>query len=380
MRSFPGALILLVVTSALAHADAPAPLNSGNFQFPGSVSSPGSTQSASLAMSDAWLGDEPFENPAVAPTRGAWLTPMLYHISRQDLRAHNRSLQEQSAFFDGAGGWVGYKAAGWSLFGYAYQPVMRLEENSYLFGPVTASPAPVENSASTREARGGAGVSRKLGPARLGAAVEYTYRTDSYSTADKSGSPVSGTTDVSFSGSGVGGIVGLRVDAGPEKGAGHLSAGLSVRYVPELSLSGEQNTELVTSSSHTTVDVTRQSALESGISVRYAATSQLRLTGGMGGRTAQDWNEFDLTRGEGFRWGVGLDFHDSRDPWTLRFGVGQESDPGSPEPRSGVVGLGIGWLIETTQLDIGVVQHTFSHLGSATCYDDRVMVTIGFPF
>jgi hypothetical protein len=380
MRLLPGALILLILTPALARAAAPPPLNSGNYQFPGAVSSPGSTTSASLGMSDAWLGDEPFENPAVPPQRGVWLTPMLYHISRQDLRAHNRSLSEQSAFFDGAGGWVGYHTGGWSLFGYAYQPVLRLEENSYLFGPVTVSPAPIENSVSTREFRGGAGVSRKLGPARLGAAVEYNYRADSYSTADKSGSPVSGTTDVSFSGSGVGGMVGLRVEAGPEKGAGHLTAGLAVRYLPELSLSGEQNTDLVTFTSHSSVDVKRQSGYESGLSLRYAATSQLRVVGGMGGRTSQDWKEFDVTRGEGFRWGVGLDFHDTRDPWTLRFGVGQESDPGSPEPRSGVVGLGIGWLIETTQLDFGVVQHTFSHLGSATCYDDRVMVTLGFPF
>src|SRR5262245_14102112 len=141
MRLLPGALIPLVMTSTLALAGPPPPINNGNFQFPGSVCSPGSTQSASVGMSDAWLGDEPFENPAVPPTRGVWLTPMLYHISRQDLRAHNRELQEQSAFFDGAGGWVGYKAGGFSLVGYAYQPVMRLEENSYLFGTTAVSPA-----------------------------------------------------------------------------------------------------------------------------------------------------------------------------------------------------------------------------------------------
>ena len=380
MRLIPGALLFTLLGASAALAAPPPPLNSGLYQFPGAVYSPGSTQSGSVAMADAWLADEPFDNPAVPPTRIVSVSPMIYHISRQDLRASNRSLDEQSAYFDGAGSWVGFGKGKWSVFAYAHQPTLRLEDNSYLSGPIGLSPAPTENSVSTREFHGGAGLSRAFGRLRLGAAAEYTKRQDSYSNTDRSGSPVSGTTDVSFSGDAVGGVAGLRLELGPEKGVGQFMAGASVRYLPELKVSGDQSTDLVTLTSTSSVSATRKSGYEGGVSLRYVATSQVRVVGGAGGRTSQEWSGFDVTRGAGFRWGLGVDFHDVRDPWTLRFGLGQESDPGSPEPRSGVVGIGIGWKLDTTQLDFGLVQHNFKHNGSASCYDDRVLITAVIPF
>jgi hypothetical protein len=116
------------------------------------------------------------------------------------------------------------------------------------------------------------------------------------------------------------------------------------------------------------------------VSARVAATDQLRVLVAMGNRTTQEWKGLDLTRGGGFRWSTAVDFHDARDPWTLRFGLGQQSERGTPEPRAFVIGLGMGWVMDTTVLDVGVLRDSFSHLGGATSYEDRVVATVSLPF
>jgi hypothetical protein len=272
------------------------------------------------------------------------------------------------------------RAGSIAVFAYGHQPVLRREENAYLTGPQSASPAPVENSATAREMRGGLGVSAGWKRMRFGLAGEWTYRTDDYLTNDKSGSPLSGSSDVRFSGSGVGGQAGARIDFGPADGAGAFTVGTALRWVPEMKMDGDEASKLVTGGTNGTVHVTRTAGVESGLSARWAATAQTRLLGSAGLHTTQEWKEFGVTRGGGARWGLGVEFHDARDPWTLRFGVGQETQRGTSEPRAGVVGLGIGWKIETTVLDVGAVRHTFSHLGGATSYDDRVMATVAMPF
>src|SRR6185369_16871340 len=110
MRIGPGALILpllTVLSTAAAAQTLPPPLSSPDYHFPGAVASPGSAASAGVGMADAWLGDEPFENPALTAKNRASFSPLLYHMSRQDLRGISRGYSEQSAFFDGAGAWVG---------------------------------------------------------------------------------------------------------------------------------------------------------------------------------------------------------------------------------------------------------------------------------
>src|SRR5690349_14701646 len=115
MRLLPGALIPLVLalaSTAFAAETLPPPLSSPDYHFPGAVASPGSAASAGVGMADAWLGEEPFENPALPAANRASLSPLLYHMSRQDLRGLNRGYTEQSAFFDGAGAWVGMHRGG----------------------------------------------------------------------------------------------------------------------------------------------------------------------------------------------------------------------------------------------------------------------------
>ncbi len=379
MRRFPGSPILLLALAAPALAAPPPPINSSVFDFPGVFAAPASAVSASLGMSDVWLGDEPFENPAVYPVRGVRATPVLYHMSRQDLRAFNRSVSEQSAFFDGAGAWLGTRLGGVGLFGYFNQPVLRLEQNAYLAGPVDGS-VPIENSATVREMRGGLGVSAAWRRVRLGVAGEWTQRDDDYTTTDKSGLPTSGTTETSFSGGAFGGQAGARAELGPASGAGQVTVGAALRWVPQLQVDGTQTSDLVTGFSSSAVSATRGGGVESGISARYAPTAQVRLTGGAGLHTTQVWDGFGVTRGGGTRWGLGLEFHDARDPWTLRLGLGQEAQRGTPEPRAGNVGIGMGWVIDTTVLDLALARRTFAHLGGASSYEDRALAQVTVLF
>src|SRR5439155_21449937 len=99
------AACMFVFAAAPALAQIPSAISSDLFPFPGYHVSPGSAQSAGRALSDRWLGEEPFDNPAAARQYTLALSPLLFHISRQDLRADNRVFQETSAYFDAAGGY-----------------------------------------------------------------------------------------------------------------------------------------------------------------------------------------------------------------------------------------------------------------------------------
>src|SRR5438093_707668 len=124
MRFIPGGLALwfLVVSAAPVSAAPPPPLTGSDYDFPGAVSSPGSALSAAVGLADSWLGDVPFDNPAVPPRRVGSLSPLLYHVSRQDLRGFNRNFSEQSAFFDVAGAWAGIPSGALNFFAYGHQP------------------------------------------------------------------------------------------------------------------------------------------------------------------------------------------------------------------------------------------------------------------
>src|SRR6266508_5954036 len=99
------AAALIFAGGSLAPAAA-APLDPELFAFPGSPVSPGSAAAAATALATRWLGEQPFDNPALEARRGVELSPAVLHVSRQDLRAANRNFDETTAFVDGAGGWI----------------------------------------------------------------------------------------------------------------------------------------------------------------------------------------------------------------------------------------------------------------------------------
>jgi hypothetical protein len=70
-----------------------------------------------------------------------------------------------------------------------------------------------------------------------------------------------------------------------------------------------------------------------------------------------------------------MEFHDARDPWTFRFGLGREGENGSMDPRAGVVGLGFGWSFGQTRVDVGALRRSLEGGGGPTSYDDRVLVS-----
>ena len=105
-----------------------------------------------------------------------------------------------------------------------------------------------------------------------------------------------------------------------------------------------------------------------------------RVLASLGGRTAQAWDGFGVSVGRAVSWSSGLEYEEPEQPWTVRFGLGQEQQVGVPEPRAGVYALGLGWKADALRLDLGVLRRSFERAGKATSYDDRVVagVTVGF--
>ena len=99
----------------------------------------------------------------------------------------------------------------------------------------------------------------------------------------------------------------------------------------------------------------------------------------VGARTAQRWEGFDLTAGRAWEWKLAGEFHDARDPWTVRFGGGQERQSGVPEANVGVAAIGFGWRFATFALDGGVVRRTIARPASPNAFDDRIVFSVRAP-
>jgi len=363
-----------------AQAQAPSPLAPTLFAFPGSFEQPPSAASAGLAMADQWLGDSPFSNPAALGPSGVIVSPVIVRNSRQDLRAANHEYDERSAFFDGAG--VSLALPGVPVRLYATQPVLRSEDFAFTRGTVrdpVAQPAVVSGSADMRESRTGIASSFHVSKLRLGAAVEWGRRDDRYDTEEQSGAPDQGTRHVDFAGEGVGGIVGFRYGSA-DTIAGAWTFGGALRYLPELKLEGTQQLDLLTGSSETPVAATREAAWEGGMAARYAVTPAFRVLASIGGRSQQDWKGFDLTAGPAVAARLAIEYHDSRDPWTLRMGLGEERERHVPEPRAGSVGLGLGYDFDGMIAEIGVLHRGIERSGLPRSYDDRVVGSLRVAF
>src|SRR5262245_50411034 len=203
------AACIFVLAAAPALAQTPISISSDLFAFPGYHVSPGSAQSAGRALADRWLGEEPFDNPAASRPYTLALSPLLFHVSRQDLRADNRNFQETSAWFDAAGGYFAMEHGAIGLALYGYQPALRLEDNSFVTG-TQLNPGSAKSNSEARELRGGVALSLGIGHARVGIAGEYTHRADHYEHSTNSGGPVTNTYLADFDGDAVGGQLGAR--------------------------------------------------------------------------------------------------------------------------------------------------------------------------
>jgi len=381
-RNLPLLTVLAVLCATPpAVADPPSPLNSELWSFPGSGTAPGSAMSAGFALSDRWLGEAPFDNPAALPSRGVVASGVLQRMSRQDLRADNRQFDETGAFIDFGGGWLSLPVGGVALAVYAHQPVLRLEDNAFargeLGGPV--QPAIVASNGTSREMRAGVAVSQTWGALRFGVAGEFTRRDDVYEINEQSGSPDQGLRHVDFAGNGFGGQAGLRF--GEDRNAsGTFTMGIGVRFLPALTVDGEQRFTLASGDSLAILSAERESGIEAGASMSYRLTEAFRMLAGAGGRGPREWVGFDTRSGTAYAWSVGGEFHDARDPWTVRFGLGQEREEDVPETSAGLLGLGIGWSFDSSRLDIGLL-HRILHRGDTpTSYDDRVVATVTASF
>jgi hypothetical protein len=371
MPRFLPVILLSFCACATASAAPPSPINSGLFAFPGLTRAPGSAASAALAGSDRWLGDEPFDNPAADPGPGLLLTPVLQRVSRQDLRADNRNYDETAVFLDVLGGWLAQPAGGYTFSLYVHQPLVRHENVAFTRGINAVQPAVIRGAADMREYRAGLAVSRAFGPLRLGIGGEWTARDDAYEYEETSGSPESGLRLAEFSGGAPGAQAGARWTSSLPWG-GPLIVGAAARWVPELEVDGTVSYTLLTGDSAGTFAATREAGWEGGLSAEIAAGPTFRVYASAGGRSAAEWDGFGVTEGAQAEWRIGGAFHDPREPWTVRFGLGQEHQTDVGESRAGVLGLGIGWDLDGVIVDFGVIRRTLERAEQPTSYEDRL--------
>ena len=366
-------LILMLAAAAPAGAQPPTPLDlPWLYAFPGAVQGPASAISAGLGLADRWLGDEPFDNPAAAPARGLMVAPVFLRMKRQDLPADFRNYEENGGFLDVAGGRVALPVRGVGVALYAYEPVLRQEEQVFTARP-DERPRAFTSSVSARELRAGLALSRAWGAARLGAALEWTRRDDAYDYTERSGDPLQGERHVDLAGDGFGFQAGARVPVSPR-----VTLGGALRYLPALDLSGRQT--VPTLALDRDVTATREAGWEGGLSARVAVTEAFRVLVAAGGRTAQAWDGVGVTSGRSASWGLGIEYEEPDQPLALRLGLGREQQDAVPEPAAGIFGLGLGWKLDDVRLDVGVLRRSVARPGKPTSYDDRVVAgaTVGF--
>jgi hypothetical protein len=356
---------------AFVHAQPPAPIGDPALAFPGGYPSPPDAESAARALADTWLGATPYSNPAAPVAWTAALSLFALHVGRQDLRAANRNYDEVSVYLGGAGAMFGAPLTPkLALWAYAWRPESRFEENTYNAGTgsdPSVQPAVVTNHIETRETRAGAGISTAFGALRVGAAVELTARKDLYQVDEQSGGPGSGTRDLAFDGTAVGGQAGVHWNRGAAP-KGRLELGAAVRWLPELQVTGTTSTPLTGTFP---AAATRESGWEGGLSAAYGLSEAVRVIAGAGGRTTQAWNGFDVETGASTQWSIAADLHDAADPWGVHIGAGRATQDGVPEPSSSLFGVGGDWQFGSVRASVGVLRRGLHRDGAPTSYDDR---------
>jgi hypothetical protein len=379
MRRYLAACLLLLLCPLAALAQPPAPIDATRDAFPGAWLTPGSARSAGLSLADRWFADEPYANPAMASGRAFSVSPIFQHVSRQDLRANNRDYTDQAGTFDFAGAWASWPLRGsLNVLAYVHEPALRYEDRAYSMGRglVLGPAATLHSTSDVREIRTGAGPSFGVGSVRLGASLEWTSLSEAYTSHEESGSPNSGDESVDFSGSGVGGQFGAQMSLPMKSFPVQLGAGL--RYLPELTLDGTQRLMLFSIDTTSSVSVIRSAAWEGGLSASALLGETFRVMSAFGGRGAQEWQGWGVSAGTTSQWSAAGEFHDAREAYTVRFGVGGESQPGTPEPRAGNYSAGFGWRFTRSMLDVGYLHRTIQRAGQPNSYLDQLLATLTF--
>lgn len=363
---------------------AAAPVDEALFAFPGSVRNPSSAVSAGLALTDRWLGDAPFDNPAVLPQQFVELSPALVRESRQDLRAANRHYDETAAFLDGAGGWIVTRLGKAALFAYVDQPVLRVETMAFERGRATPDPAnpPAVINADTdaRETRAGAGVSWPLGGVRLGLAGEWRRRDDHYEVLETSGAPTAADVVTNFSGTGFSGSLGGR--GAVRIGSRTLEIGAALRLNPAMDVTGAIDTTYTVIGTKVSVPISarRAQAWEGGVSASFIVNPQFRVLAAAGGASASAWDGFGVTNGAASSVSAGVELHDPETTWTVRAGFGVEQQAGAPESRAGRAAVGFGWTLDSVRFDLGAVRRNLERANRPDSYDDRLVGSVRVTF
>ncbi len=377
-------LAALALACPVARAAAPAQLSNPNYGFPlpGDFAGPANATSAGLALADRWLGSSGYENPAASLPMRLELSPLFQRVNRQDLASRNRDFIQTRGYPDMAGLSLSLPTRGWGLLLYAWQPALRMEQQSYSAGPLL-TPAAIQQQALQREIRGGLAISRPVGSVRLGVAGEWVHREDSYETHQQSGGPSAGDRLLEFSGDGYGASLGVTWEKDPDRPWGSWF-GAAVRYGSELNLAGTVHDATPAGSAlgDTTFafEATRETEWSGGASGRVTIAPATRFVAGVAYRSGADWQGFDFGTTSGASWSVGIDWKDDELPWGARFGVGQETNPGAVENKAGLLSVGFTWVSGDLALDVGLLHRNLSREGFPHSADDRAVgsVRIGF--
>jgi hypothetical protein len=378
---FAGCPAAALVLAAAAHAAPPAPLSIPAFAFPlpGDYVAAANARSAGLALSDRWLGTTAFENPAAAVPQGIELSPLFQRVSRQDLSSENRDFDQTTGFLDGAGGALSLPTGSWGFVLYAWQPVLRLEEQGYSAGPLVA-PAAVQQQDNQRELRAGAAISRGFGALRFGVSGEWVHRDDSYETHEQSGDPSAGDRVLTFSGDGVGVTAGMTYQKEPDQPWGRW-IGAAVRFGSELPVTGTLDQRLTVGDTTFDFDATRASEWSGGVSARVLVAPATRVVAGISARSGAKWDGFGFETTGGASWSLGLDWKDDELPWGARFGVGQEANPGALEKRAGLVAVGFTYVMGSDLVfDLGLLHRNLTRGDFPHSSDDRVVGSVRVAF
>jgi hypothetical protein len=358
----------------------PPPLGNPTFGFPipGDYVTPSTAASAGLALADRWLGKSVYENPAAIVPGGVEVSPVFQRTSRQDISSVNRDFTQTSGYIDVAGFSLSVPTGKWGLVLYGWQPVLRLEEQTYTAGPLVA-PAEVRQLDTQREMRGGVAVSRTFGAVRAGVSGEWVHRDDNYETHLQSGDPLAGDRVTAFSGDGYGLSGGVLYEKDPDKVRG-LWVGASARYGAEIPLTGMVDQHLAVGDTTYAFDATRGSEWSGGLSARMTVSPATRVVLGLSGRSGQSWDGFGVETTSGGGWSAGLDWKDDELPWGARFGVGQEWNPGALEKQAGLLSIGFTYVSGTLVMDVGLMHRNLAREGFAHSADDRAVLTVKVGF
>lgn len=383
-RLIPTATVLALAASLLASVPAaaatPPALTNPFFGFPlpGDHIAPTSARSAGLALADRWLGESPYENPASGMPTSIEASPAFVRTSRQDLSSQNRDFDQSFGSPDFAGGHASLALKGFGLVAYAWQPVLRVEDQSYSSGAI-ANPKLVSQSDEQRELRAGLAVSRGFGALRLGVSGEWLMRQDHYETNEQDGGPNSGTRVIDFDGSGFGASAGFTYARDPDQPWGSWVGG-AIHYSSELTVDGTLDERLVGGSQTDVFQLVREAEWSGGVSARLNVAPATRVVGGLSVNSGSDWAGLGKGTGTGTAFSVGLDWKDSELPWGARFGAGFENQDGATEKKSGLLSAGFTWISGDLTLDLGLIHRNLARDGFPHSADDRAVGTVTVRF